>query len=422
MTALFVAVVVVGLRKQRVTVSGMVVGFIALLVSLLASSLVGWLLWKLIWLVRSGPSPAAGQSRLLLLGFVALAIAITFAVYTFVRNRANVESLALGSLLWWVLLMAATSILMPGATFVFHWPLLFSLIGIGWLILSAPPDRVGRDLVNLVVLSLCALPGIILMAPVIYQIFVGLTLNWSFLVIALVVLLFGLLWPQLRLIATPFKWVLPGASAAVAIMLLVAGAVINGAPTERTSNRIVYALNADTGQAIFAADTSQGDQRTAQFFNGATEKGTLADFTYARKSRDYTLNPAPVAQLTAPEMSVVEDKSVDGVRTIKMKLSSPRQAGLVAVYVDSNAQVLNASVNNTAITQQPNGSWGLQIDGFPKEGVELLMQVRTLEPLRLRLVDQSFGLPAVNAVATSAQSATPTSNPDLTLLMKSFSL
>src|SRR6185369_2004632 len=105
---------------------------------------------------------------------------------------------------------------------------------------------------------------------------------------------------------------------------------------ERQSNRVVYALNTDTNKAIFAGDTSQGDQRTAQLLSGATEKGALADFAYARKSREYTLNPAPVAQLAAPALSVIEDKSVDGVRTIKLRLSSPRQAGLVAVYVDSN--------------------------------------------------------------------------------------
>jgi peptidase M28-like protein len=420
-TVLFVAVVIAGFRKHRLTVSGIIVGFVSLVVSLVASSLVGWLLWKLIWLVRSGPSPAATQSRVLALGFVALAIAITFAVFTFVRNRANVESLAVGSLLWWFLLMVGTSVLMPGATFVFHWPLLFSLLGLGWMMLSAPPERAGRSILNIVVLTLCALPGIILMAPVIFQIFVGLTLNWSFLVIALLVLLFGLLLPQLRLIATPFKWVLPGASAFVAIILLVTGAIINATPAEKQTNRIFYALNADTGKAIFAGDTSTGDPRTTQFFTGATEKGSLADFAYARKSRDYTLNPAPVAQLAAPEMSVVEDKSVDGIRTIKMRLSSPRQAGVVAIYVDSSAQVLNAAVNNTTITDEPNERWGLQIEGFPKEGVEIQMQVKASEPLKLRLVDQSFGLPAVNA-ASSVQPATPTSNPDLTLLMKSYSL
>jgi len=419
LAALFAAVVVLGFRKRRLTISGMIVGFVSLFVSLLASSLAGWLLWKLIWLVRPGPSPAATQSRVLLLAFVALTIAITFAVFAFVRNRANVESLTAGGLLWLFLLMVIASILLPGATFVFHWPLLFSLLGLGWIMIS--PDRAGRSVFNIVVLSLCALPGIILLAPIIYQTFVGLTLTWLFVVIALLVLLLGLLLPQLRMIMTPSRWAVPGASAVAAIILLVAGAIINATPAEKQPNRILYALNTDTNKALFAGDTSQGDGRTTQFFAGATEKGNLADFAYARKSREYTLNPAPVARLAAPEMSVVEDKSVAGVRTIKLRLSSPRQAGVVAVYIDSSAQVLNASVNNTTITAEPSERWGLQIDGFPKEGVELQMQVKASEPLQLRLVDQSFGLPPVTA-ASSAQPGAPSSNPDLTLLMKSFSL
>lgn len=419
-TAVFAAVVIVGFRKRRLTASGMVVGFVSLFVSLLGASLVGWLLWRLIWLIRSGPSPAATQSRVLLLAFVALTIAITFAVFTFVRNRASLESLAMGSLLWWLLLMFVTSVLLPGATFLFHWPLLFCLLGFGWMLISTP-NRTNVSVFNIVVLSLCALPGIILMAPVIYQMFVGLTLNWAFLVIALLVLLFGLLLPQLCSIKKPFKWSVSGASAVVAIILLVTGAFINASHPEKQLSRVIYALNTDTNKAIFAGDTSQGDQRMAQLLAGATEKGMLVDFTYARKSRDYTLNPAPLTQLRAPELSVVQDNSADGVRTIRLRLSSPRQAGMVSVYVDSNAQVLSASVNDKPVTDGANERFGIQIEGFPKEGVDLQMRVKTSEPLKLRLVDQSFGLPPVNA-ASSAQPSVPSNDPDLTLLVKSFSL
>jgi len=106
---------------------------------------------------------------------------------------------------------------------------------------------------------------------------------------------------------------------------------------------------------------------------------------------------------------------------IELRLSSPRQAGMVGVYLDSNAQVLSSSVNNKTVTDAASERWGLQIDGFPKEGVNLQLRVKTSEPLRLRLVDQSFGLPPVNA-ASSAQSSSPSTNPDLTLLIKSYSL
>ncbi len=419
-SALFVAVIILGLARRKLTVQGILLGFVSLLVSLVVASLASWLLWKLIWLIRSGPSPAATQSRLLLLGFAALAIATTFAVYNFVRDRAGIESLATGALLWWFLLMVVTSFFLPGASFVFHWPLLFSLIGIGWMIL-APESKRTSSLLNPLILSLCALPGIILMAPVIYQIFVGLTLIWSFLVVAMLVLLFGLLLPQLRWIAAPCKWALPGAAAVVAIILLVVGALTNAATPDGPSNNIYYAFNADTGKAVWAGDPTQRDQRTSQFLAGASEKGNLADFAYERKSREYTLNPAPLAQLSAPEMSVIEDKSVDGVRTLRMRVSSPRQAGVVSVFLDSNAQVLSASVNKTPVNDQPTDRWGLRMDGFPQQGVELQLQTRATEPLKFRLVDQSYGLPPLNA-ATNSQLQTAVAKPDVTLISKSFSL
>jgi Peptidase family M28 len=416
-SALFLALLVIGLRKQKLTIRGVAVGFGSLFVSLLVASLFGWLLWKAVWLMR--PSLEATQSRLLLFGFVALAIATTLAIYAVIRNRVSLQDLATGALLWWFLLMIVTTFALPGATFIFHWPLLFSLIGLGWILL-APAEKT-RGLLNLVVLSLCAVPAIVLMAPVIYQIFVGLTLNWSIVVIALLVLLFGLLLPHLRLIAAPFRWLAPGLSAAAAVILLVVGVLTTATATEKPGNRIYYALNADSGKAIWASDLTQRDGRTAQFFTGNEEKGTLADFTYAGKSRQYTVNPAPVAQLPAPELSVLEKKEIDGVQTLRLRVTSARQAGSLSIYVDSNAQVLSASINNKQINDELKDPWGVFIEGFPKEGIELLLQLRTAEPLKIRLVDQSFGLPPVNAASNQQPPAT-SGKPDMTFVRKTFSL
>ncbi len=426
-SALFVTLLFVGFRKQKLTVRGITWGFLSLFVSIVVASLAGWLLWKAVWMILAGPSAEATQSRLLLLSFVALAIASTSAVYAFVRNRANVESLATGALLWWLILMVLTSIFLPGGTFVFHWPLLFSMIGLGWMIWAGESKKTSSWL-NALILSLCALPGIILLVPVIYQIFIGLTLNWILLLVAMVVLLFGLLLP-LRLIAGPFKWVLPGAAAGAAIILLVAGVLTNAGNAESSSNRIYYALNADTGKAVWASDLTSRDARTSQFFTG-NEKGTLADFAYAKTSRQYTINSAPDAQLPAPEISVLEDKSVDGVRTLRMRVSSPRRAGVLSVYLDSKAELVRVLINDKPIDDERDQSqsssegknqWGLTIDGFPQEGVELQLQLRASEPLKIRLVDQSYGLPPLNA-ATNSQLPTPGPRPDVTLLAKSFSL
>jgi len=98
-----------------------------------------------------------------------------------------------------------------------------------------------------------------------------------------------------------------------------------------------------------------------------------------------------------------------------------RQAGRLFVYVDSNAEVLRARVNNSAVSDELKDQWGLEIDGMPEKGVELQLEVKTFDPLRLRLIDESYGLPAVNAAATQ-QFPTLAEKPDLTLLVKSFTL
>lgn len=416
-SALFIALLIVGLRKEKLTIRGIALGFGSLFACILVASLFGWLLWKAVWMLRG--SLEATQSRLLLVGFLALAIAATLVVYSFLRNRVTLPDLATGALLWWFVLMLVTTFALPGATFVFHWPLLFSLIGLAWILFT--PAEKTRSPLNLLVLGICAVPAIILMAPVIYQIFVGLTLNWSMVVIGLMVLLFGLLLPHLRLIATPFRWFAPGLSAAAAVVLLVAGVLTTATANEKRSNRIYYALNADTGKAVWASDLSRPDERTGQFFTGNEEKGTLAEFAYSGKSLEYTLNPAPVAPLPAPELQLLEKKEIDGVRTLRMRVLSPRQAGLLSIYLDSNAQVLSASINNEQLNEESKDPWGVFIEGLPKEGIELLLQLRTSEPVKIRLVDRSYGLPPVNA-ASSQQPAVLSARPDATFLMKTFSL
>ena len=334
------------------------------------------------------------------------------------RRWANAENRGAGALLWWLILMVVTSIFLPGGSFLFQWPVLFSLIGLGWMIL-APPTK---SPVNLLILGLCAVPAIVLVVPVIYQMFVGLTLNWIPLLIGFTVLLFGLLMPQLRFIAGSFTWVLPGVTVAAAIVLLMVGGLSNYGNTEQQPSSIYYALNTDTGKAVWASDPASRDKRTAALFTGGEQKGMLADFAYARTSREYSLGSAPVASLPSPEMSVLEDKATDGVRAIRLRIASPRQAGTFFVFLDSKADVLKTLVNNKLIDEEGAGSsepkkqWALRIDGFPQQGLELQLQLKASEPLKIRLVDQSYGLPPPLSVTV------PQPNSDFTFLAKTFSL
>ena len=203
-SVLFVALVILGFRKQKLTARGIFWGSATLLLSVVIASVTGLLVWKSVWIFAGGPSPETLQSRLFLIGFVAFAMATTSVVYTVMRKRASFESLAVGALLFWLLLTLAISLRIPGGSFLFHWPLLTGMVGLGSMMLISERKKIG----NMLILALCAVPAVVLWVPVIFQIFIGLTLNWIPFTIAMVVLVLGLLLPLFAIIAAPFKRVL----------------------------------------------------------------------------------------------------------------------------------------------------------------------------------------------------------------------
>ena len=198
---LFVALLVLGFRKRKLKVREIFWGSATLGMSIGIAAVAGLLVWKTVWMFAGDPSPETLQSRLFLIGFVVFAIATTSVVYNAMRKRASFESLAVGAFLFWFLLTLIISLRIPGGSFLFHWPLLAGMVGLGWMMLVSEHKSIG----NILILALCAVPAVVLWVPVIYQISIGLTLNWIPFTIAMVVLLIGLFLPLFRIIAAPFK-------------------------------------------------------------------------------------------------------------------------------------------------------------------------------------------------------------------------
>ena len=198
---LFAVVVTFGFRKHKLTTRGILWGSATLLLSIVVAAGAGFLAWKAVWIFAGSPSPQTLQSRLFLVGFVVFAMAATSVVYTVMRKRASFESLAVGALLCWLLFTLFISFRLPGGSFLFHWPLLAGMVGLGWMMLVAESKKIG----NMFILAVCAVPAVVLWVPVIYQIFIGLTLSWIPFTIAMVVLVVGLLLPLFGIIAAPFK-------------------------------------------------------------------------------------------------------------------------------------------------------------------------------------------------------------------------
>jgi hypothetical protein len=151
------------------------------------------------------------------LSFVALSVAVTAAIYLLFSRRVDAVHLTVGALWWWLVLLIVTAFYLPGGSYLLTWPLLFGLAGVA-VALAFP--QLGRVKI-LAIATLCALPGLFLLAPMIHSLGVALALSAPAMMQVPVVLLLGLLIPQLYALVKSSGWLLPAAMAALGIALII---------------------------------------------------------------------------------------------------------------------------------------------------------------------------------------------------------
>jgi hypothetical protein len=430
-TILFIAVLIPGIQRGRLSLKQIVLAFFAFLLSTLAAALLVTLLWWLTGKLHSGYKQMLQgmtyNSGLYTLGFVFLTLALALSLFIWFRKKISVENLSFGALLCWLLAMIATSLLMPGASYLFTWPLLFSLLGLGYNILYGEQRPDAKWLP--VVLALTAIPCIVLVVPAIYHISVALSLFLSGAIVVLAMMLIGLLIPHLFMMMKGKRWLLPGASLLAALLLLLAGTVTSGFDSRHPRpDNVFYGLDADTGKATWASIDARPDQWTSQFFSGPTERGQVTEFL-PLFTFDFMKSQAPLMPLPAPEATLLDENKNGDRRVIHLRLKSPRQAPLITFYVDPNVLVTGATVNGRSIGDydaplDAGDSWGVLYFAPPASGIELTLEVKSQQPVKMRVIDFSYGLPQAEALSFRARpdntvsSFLPFSN--ATLVSKSF--
>jgi hypothetical protein len=162
---------------------------------------------------------------------------------------------------------------------------------------------------------------------------------------------------------------------------------------------MTYALDADTGKALWASSAPRMDSWTAQYVGQAAERGKLTGFYPDWLPIRFFLGVAPALQLQPPDAELLDNSMTDDVRTIQLRILSSRGAPDVRISA-TEGTVLDAAVNGHSLGRSSDarwssGGWGLDYSNFPLTGIELLLHVKASGPLRLSVTDRSQGLPAI---------------------------
>jgi hypothetical protein len=399
-SVLFLAVAALGIRRGRLSVAKILLGAAALLLAALIAYLLITLAWTLVRALHGGykllPAAHTYNSNLYLAGFTAVTVCITALIFGWFTKRVNFQNLALGASLWWLVLLFLCVAFLPGASYLTTWTLLFYLSGLALVITWKESD--GDSPTGPAILSLFAIPGVVLLVPLIRLAFIGLGFRIVGVLMVLVALLLGLLSPALYLLARINKWLLPSGAAVVALVFILAGSLTSGFSQSRPRPDVIfYGLNADTGKAFWLSTDAMPDEWTSQFFTANVMQRIPNEFL------PFALTPlltaqATATQLAAPQVVLVSDETNGNTRDVSMRITSTRQAPSLFVSIDPGIEVLEASVNGKKIEREgrngesPDGL-ELRYYGLPPEGFDLTVKIKPPRALELRVIDQSYKLP-----------------------------
>jgi hypothetical protein len=325
---LLCAVILLGLKRKRLRISGIVFGFLAFLLSIICAVGVVSLVWRLVGgfdreharMLGSGPY----NGNFYFICFVVLAIAVVSALYMLFARKLGWHHLLVGALICWVVIMTLSGLFLQGGSYLFIWPLLFMLAALVAVFYSRREEARAVETNDLLLLSLCAVPGIVLLIPAIHAINLGLGMGLVGAAVFPLILLLGLLFPALDFLTRKLGWWLPAALCVLSLALLIGGSLSN-----RFDNRhpepdsLFYVLNSDAGKAIWMSFDREPDAFTSQFFPAGTGRSKVSDYL-PNMFGSFLNAQAPAAALAAPMLEVSADEVSGGMRRVRLRLSSPR--------------------------------------------------------------------------------------------------
>jgi hypothetical protein len=349
-------------------------------------------LWMLVCEVHPG-------YRLLLHGntyngawYLAAFTCIGLGLFTFAIARLKrwftATELSLGGFLLALVLAAVTSIWLPGASFLFVWPLLPMLLASIWT-----HSRAGRGMSTkgkTMLYCAAAAPGVLIFTPVIHLLYFALTANLTAPTVLVLMLLLCMLAPLLQCLTQRF--VFPMTPLLGSLVLVAGAANASGFDEQRPQpNNLFYIEDSASGKAYWISRDRLLDPWTRGFFPKDAKTQSMTEL-FGPMTWPMWVNAAPLSGQEAPSLKVLEDRRAGGKRYLSLEMASLRKAPRIEMALDG-AHVLSSSAQHVALAQHPGLPWRFAAFGMGDTPIRVDLVLKDGAPFAVRVADLSYGLP-----------------------------
>lgn len=322
-----------GLKNRIISLAAIFKGFSKSIIGLITAFVIGFFGWKLI--MAFYPHYAEIQQGFTYNGhsyiaaFVCISIALCFFLYRMKAEKEEKKSFYVGPLFLWLILNTFLAIYLKGATY-FILPVFFGLLSF-FLLLK-------KEKTSLILISILAIPAIIIFAPLVQFFPVGLGLSMVVISCILTVLLFYLLLPIF--IYYRKKGLFAGIFMIGFLFFFIKAHTMNQFSEERKKpNSLVYFADQDAEKAYWTTFDRILDSWTETYLGNSPEKAEkyIEPASYSKYGRDYTF--ATESKYQNIEKSIIHLKK-DGLtehsRVIQFVIEPQRKINKIELYSEED--------------------------------------------------------------------------------------
>jgi hypothetical protein len=362
--------------------SGVAAGVVTTMIGAVAAGIIGEIGGALV----SGPGVWSGAYA----GSVALfALAATLGCQRLAMRWSSPRGVHVGAMIVWAILALVTSVKIPGASYLFIWPLLFAAA-------VALRSR-GRAVAEWVAAAITLL----MLAGLVYGVSVlllGVAGPGAIVAAVLTSLIAALLVPQLETIVAdaPRLSVAWPAGAGVAFAI-VGVATVRSTADHPVRSALVYTENADSSDAWLGSMAPLHDawQRSAI---GAVGRAPAWASRLAEEGNRFAGRAVVRVALEAPSAVLVRDALINGARRVVFRVTAPPGTTTLVLRA-TGAPVLSASIDGRVVDttryRRKLQEWAMAYSAPPDSGAIVALSIPAAAHIGLELAAWRPGIPSV---------------------------
>lgn len=351
LSLLFIGLLIYGFTQQKIKLKGLFIGFIPFLGSLILSGLITVYGWKLLLKIHPQYQGVLHgftyNGHWYIAAFSALTLAVCFMFYKKHFEKEDALNLMIAPIFIWLFINIAVAIYLKGAGY-FIMTLLYGVVSLALYLFSKKENLS-------ILLTVLSIPILLVFAPLIQMLPVGLGLKMLVVSSVFIVLLFGLLIPVFSSYKNHKN--LGRLFLVLSIIIFISASFKSKYSVDRKQpNSIMYVLDADKNEAYWATYDKHIDEFTKQFLGDNPTEGSYDNLTTSSK---YGTNiqwhkKAKVKTIIQPVIEIVKDTLIANKRSVHVQIKPQRMSNRIEFISKNPILIESFKVNGQSYKKPDN--------------------------------------------------------------------